>query len=84
MCPKHTTMSLHAIGPFRKHLDNKLLVLVPPSPHVLVRVNNSADKLDNVLLLSELVMEAYAVRCRCQRLKGSSDVDFGSTSNAKM
>src|SRR5579863_9484455 len=81
---KQITVFLHAISLVRKCLNNQLLVPIPPSPHVLIGVNDSADELDNILFLSTSVMKGNAVRWRCQGLKGSSDVDLGSTSDAKM
>src|SRR5712691_10410735 len=75
---------LHAIGPFRKCLDNYFLVHISPPSHVLVRINDRSDKVSNIFPLSVLVMEGYAVRCRCQGPKGNPDVDFGTTCSAKM
>src|SRR5260221_1108347 len=83
-CHKPTVASLHAIGFVRKRLNNQLLILIPPSPHVLVRVNNSTDEVGNVLLLSALVMEGYTITWRYQGFQGTSDVDFRSTCDAKM
>jgi len=80
----HRTVHIHAISLFRKHLNDQLLVLIPPSPHVLIRVDNFPDKIGNILLLSTLVMERYAVGWQCQGLKGSSDINFRSTCDIKM
>ena len=74
----------HAIGPFRKCLDNYFLVLISPPSHAPVRINDRSDKVSNIIPLSTLVMEGYTVRCRCQGPKGSPDVDFGTTCGAKM
>ena len=76
--------ALHAISPFRKRLDNELLVLISPAPHILVRVNDRPHKAGNILSLTTLFMERYGVRWRCQGLQGNLDVELGSTRNTKV
>jgi hypothetical protein len=75
---------LHAVGSYRKSIDNQLLVLISPPPHVLVRVNDGPDKVNDILSLPALIMEGYAIFWCRQGLKGGSNVDFGSTCDAKM
>ena len=76
-----TTMGirLHPIGSFRERLDHQLLVFISPSPHLCIRVNHRGNIVDNVLPLSTLVVKGH--RTRCQRPKGSTDVDLGATGN---
>ena len=69
--------TIHPVRSFGERLDDKHSVLLAPSPHLLVRLNNRADKIHDIFLLSGLVMEGHAERC--QRLKNSFYVDLGST-----
>jgi hypothetical protein len=69
--------TLHSVGSLGECLDDKLPVLLAPSPHLWVRINNGIDIIHDIFLLSTLDMEGYAERC--QRLKGGLYVDLGST-----
>ena len=68
---------VHSVGPSRERLDNKPLILLTPPPHPLVRINDQADVIDIVFLLSALVVERDAVGC--QRIEGGSYVHFEAT-----
>ena len=72
-----TEGSLHSVSPLGERLDDKLPVLLAPSPHLRVRINNRFDIIHDIFLLSALDMKGYAERC--QRLKSSLYVDLGST-----
>ncbi len=68
---------VHPVGPFGECLDNKPLIFLTPPPHPLVRIKDRTDVIDNVFLLSALVVEGDVVGC--QRIKGGSYVDLGAT-----
>jgi len=74
--------SSHAIGSICECPDYQFLVLVPPSSHVLIRINHGTNKVGNIFSLSILVVKGYMVRC--QRLKGCSDVDLGTARDTEM
>lgn len=54
---------VHSVGPFGERLDDESLILFTPLLHPLVRINDQTDVIDNVLLLSVLVVEGDAVGC---------------------
>ena len=67
---------LHPVCSFGERLDDKFPVLPAPSPHLHVRRNNRSHVIDNILLLSCLIMEGHPERC--QWLESSLNVDFGA------
>ena len=75
---------LHSISSFGKRLNDKFLVLWPPSPHDLlrIRVNNRPNVVCNILPLSSLVMKRYSTRS--QRFKDILYVDLWSARDAYM
>src|ERR1700761_1067156 len=65
----------HPISSLRKRLNDQILILLSPFAHPCVRVYDSANIIDNVLLLAGFVVEGQPQRR--QGLQNSSDVDFG-------
>src|SRR5713101_673125 len=55
--------SLHAISPLRECLDDQILIFISPSAHFLIRLDDRRDVLDNIPLLSTLLMEGYSEGC---------------------
>lgn len=49
--------NLHAVRSLGERINNQLLILIPPSPHVAVRTNHRFDVFDYVLLLSGFFMK---------------------------
>jgi uncharacterized protein YjaZ len=74
--------TLHPIRSLREHLDDEVPVLLAPSPHHLVRMNNRTDIIQDIFLLSSLVMEGHAESC--QRLKSGLYVNLRSTRDTYM
>lgn len=72
---------LHSTSSFGKSIDDQLLVLFSPLPHVRVCRYHRSDIIDNVLVLSDFVMERQMFR---QMLESISDVNLGPTCDAKM
>ena len=69
--------TLHPIRSLGECLDHKVPILLAPSPHLLVGMNNRTDIFQDIFLLSTLIMEGHPESC--QRLECSLDVDLGST-----
>jgi len=67
----------HPIRSLGERPDDKVPVLLTPSPHHLVGLNNRSDIVHNIFLLSGLVMEGHAESR--QRFKNGLYVDLGST-----
>jgi len=74
--------TIHSVRSFGERLDDKHSILLAPSAHLLVRLNNRADIIHDIFLLSGLVMEGHAERC--QRLENGLYVDLGSTRDTYM
>jgi hypothetical protein len=70
-------VALHPVSSFRERLDDKLPVLLAPSPHLLVGMNNRTNIIHDIFLLSTLIMERHAESC--QTPKSSLYIDLGST-----
>ena len=68
---------VHSVGSFGERLDDESLILLTPPLQPLVRINDRTDVIDDVFLLSVLVVEGDAVGC--QGIKGGSYVNFGTT-----
>ena len=49
--------TLHPIRSLKERLDDEVPILLAPSPHLLVGMNNGTDIIHNIFLLSTLVME---------------------------
>jgi hypothetical protein len=73
---------LHAIGSFGECFNYKSLVFIAPSPHLLVQIDDGTDIVYDVLGLSTLIVEGDMERC--QRLEGSSYINFRATSDTYM
>ena len=69
--------AIHPIRSLGECLNDEVPVLLAPSPHLLVRMNNGTDIIHDVFLLSTLVMKGNAESR--QRLEGRLYVDLGST-----
>ena len=69
--------ALHPIRSLGERLDDEVPVLLAPSPHLLVGMNNRTNIFQDIFLLSTLVMEGHAESR--QRLESSLYVDLGST-----
>ena len=67
---------LHPIGSVGERLYDHVLILISPFAHPGVRVDDRANIVDNILLLSSLVVKRY-LKGR-QGLQSGSDVDFGA------
>src|SRR6266849_4032674 len=72
----------HAVSSLRKCLNDKLPILLAPSLHLRVRIDNRPDVIHDIFLLSAFVMQGHAKRC--QRLEGTSYVELGSTRDANV
>ena len=75
---------LHSVNSFCEGLDDKILILLLPSPQVRfrIRVDNGPDIIHDILLLSALIVEGHLVRG--QRLEDISYVEFWATSDTYM
>ncbi|SRR6266851_4260379 len=71
--------SLHSVGSLGECLNNQFLVLLTPSSHLRIRINDRVDVVDDVFLLSSLVVKRYMEGC--QRLKGVLYVDLEAACN---
>jgi hypothetical protein len=67
----------HPIGSFRECLDYKTLVLLTPSLHHLIRIDDGTDVIHDILGLTTLIVEGDAKGC--QVFKGCSYIDFRAT-----
>jgi hypothetical protein len=77
-----TVIYLHAISPFGECCDDKSLVIIAPSPHLLIQIDDGTDIVDDVLGLSTLIVEGDMESC--QGLEGSSNINFRATSDTYM
>jgi len=59
-----SSIGLHAIGFLRKLLNNQFLVILPPSFHFDVGMNNRANVFGDIFLLPRLVVKGDAARYR--------------------
>jgi hypothetical protein len=66
---------------FAECVDDPLIVLPPPSPHAVVRINDTPDVNKDSLLLSYFVMKRHVDVERCERFENGLDVDLWSTCN---
>lgn len=66
----------YPISSFRECLDYQTLIVISPSPHLCIRVNDRGEIIDNISLLSTFVMKGHSARC--QRSEGTADVDLGT------
>ena len=73
---------LHAIGSFGECLNYETPVLLAPSLHHLIQINDGTDVFHDVLRLSALIVEGDAKRC--QGFKGGSYIDFRATRDTYM
>jgi hypothetical protein len=81
-CQRMDEDTLHPIRSLRERLDDKVPVLLSPSPHFLVGLNNRADIVYDIFLLSSLVMEGHAESR--QRIENGLYVALGSTCDTYM
>jgi hypothetical protein len=81
-CQRMDEDTLHPIHSLRERLNDKVPVLLAPSPHFLVRLNNRTNIIQDIFLLSSLVMEGHAESR--QGLKSRLYVDLGSTRDTYM
>ena len=71
-----TIAHLHPISSVGERLYDHILILISPFAHPGVRVDDRANIVDNILLLSSLVVKRYLTGR--QGLQSSSDVDLGA------
>ena len=69
--------TLHPIRSLGERLDDEVPILLAPSPHLLVGMNNRADIVHDIFLLSSLVMEGHPESR--QRPESGLYVNLGST-----
>ena len=71
-------MHLHSVSPLRERLDNHFLVLFSPLLHhrLGVREYHRIDVIDDVFLLSALVVKGDTMKC--ERPKSSPNIEFGA------
>ena len=72
----------HPISSLGERLNDQILILLSPFAHPCVRVYDSANILDNVLLLTGFIVEGHSQRR--QGLYNSLDVDFGAAGDTYM
>src|SRR6266702_6155685 len=70
-------MPLHSISFLYEILNDRILIIISPSPHLSVRVNDRSNVINNVLLLPTFVIKGYLLSC--QRLKRSANVELRTT-----
>ena len=75
-------MLLHSVRFFGQHLDNQLLVPIPPSPHLAVRVYDSVHVVANIPLLSTFIMKRNSTIGKW--LENIFDVSLWAASNTYM
>jgi hypothetical protein len=72
----------HAISSLGERLDDKLPILLTPSPYLRIRIDDRCDVISDVFLLSTLAMKGHAERC--QKLEGTLYVDLRSARDANV
>jgi hypothetical protein len=65
-------IGLHPVGFLRECINNQFLILRPPFPHPLIRVDEKIDIVGNIILLSCLIVQRDGIGC--QGLQGGSDI----------
>jgi len=71
----------HAVSSIRQCLYYQYPVFISPPSHIFVGFNLGVNKVNDVLLLSALVVEGYAIGC--QGSEGVADIDLGTTCYAQ-
>ena|SRR6266702_1233060 len=75
-------MPLHSVRFLRQLVDDQLLLITPPSPHLIVRVNDITHVVGNILLLSTFIMKRNSTTS--QWPKDIFDIDLRAASNTNM